>query len=181
MGYLHSKEQILEAAVAVALERGLAGLTFRTVGDRLGIRDRTVVYYFPTKPELAIAVIAALSEELRRILGAAFGDTPRTKAELLSSAWPVLTTPTAERMFALMFEMTGLAVSGQEPYAQLARLQFDAWVDWLSHRTLGSDVQSRRAAALATVATVDGLLLLRQMLGADASDAALSDLLGTTS
>ena len=60
MGYRHSEAEILQAATEVALEAGMVGLTFGAVGQRLGISDRTVVYYFPTKPDLVMAVAGAL-------------------------------------------------------------------------------------------------------------------------
>ena len=65
MGYRHSEAEILEAATAVALEAGMAGLTFSAVGARLGISDRTVVYYFPSKPDLVMSCLLYTSPSPR--------------------------------------------------------------------------------------------------------------------
>ena len=172
MGYRHSREDILQAAVAVALDGGMAGLTFAKVGERLRISDRTVVYYFPTKPDLVNAVVMALAADLTGLLESAFGSEPRTPAELTRRAWPVLTTPTADCVFALYFEIVGLASAGLAPYPDLARALVDGWVDWVTPRIVGSTPAVRRRRALAVVAQIDGLLLVRHIVSHDAADTA---------
>ena len=170
MGYRHSRHEIVEAAAAVALDHGMAGLTFRRVGEHLGISDRMVVYYLPTKADLVGAAAVALSTSLQGLLATAFGDRRRSPAALMRSAWPVLTTAEADRVFAVFMEVIGLAATGAEPYTSLARTMLAAWVDWLAERTAGATPEARRAAALGIVARVDGLLLVRQALGAEAAD-----------
>jgi len=172
VGYRHTAEEILEAAVAVALESGMAALTFARVGKRVGISDRTVVYYFPTKLDLVNAVAGALVADMMSLLEDAFGSAPLSREDLIRRAWPVLTTPSADRVFALYFEIIGLASAGQAPYDVLAAALVDGWVDWLSPRVLGSSAPIRRRRALATVGQIDGLLLVRHVLGADAGEAA---------
>ena len=159
--------------MAVALEAGMAGLTFSKVGDRLGISDRTVVYYFPTKPDLVTAVVVALGANLEGLLEQAFGAEPRGQSDLVNLAWPVLTTETADGVFALYFEIIGLASARQTPYDVLARGAVEGWIQWLTPRTLGRTVDVRRRRALATVAQIDGLLLIRRILGPEAAETAL--------
>lgn len=172
MGYRHSQEEILAAAIAVALDTGMGGLTFSKVGDRLGISDRTVVYYFANKAELVSAVVAAVGANLVSVLEEAFGAEPQTQPELVSRSWPVLTTPEADRVFRLYFEIVGLASARQAPYDELAEVLVEAWVEWLTPRLTGSSLQIRRRRALATLAQIDGLLLLRLIAGPEAADAA---------
>jgi AcrR family transcriptional regulator len=172
MGYRHSAEEILDAAVAIALESGMAALTFGRVGERLAISDRTVVYYFPTKLDLINAVADALVVDMVGLLEEAFGSKPLGQKELMKRAWPMLTTGSADRVFALYFEIVGLAASGQAPYDALATGLVAGWVDWLEPRMLGSRADVRRRRALATVAQIDGLLLVRHVLGAAQGDEA---------
>jgi AcrR family transcriptional regulator len=172
MGYRHSAGEILQAAVTIALESGIAALTFSRVGKRLKISDRTVVYYFPTKLRLIDAVAGALATDMMHLLEDAFGSEPLSQEELMNRAWPVLTTPSADRVFALYFEIIGLASSGQAPYDALAGGLLAGWVDWLGPRTHGGSAETRRRRALATVAQIDGLLLVRRVLGADAGETA---------
>jgi len=172
VGYRHSEEEIVEAAAAVALEHGMSGLTYRRVADRLEISDRMVVYYLPTKADLVLAATTAVSVRLQQLLGEAFGDERRDPDALVRKAWPVLTTPTADRIFAIFFEAIGLAAAGTDPYDQLVPAMMQAWLDWLSTRSTGSTPSARRRNALAVIARVDGLLVVRLTLGVDASNAA---------
>jgi AcrR family transcriptional regulator len=172
MGYRHSAEEILDAAVAIALESGIAAVTYGSVGRRLSVSSRTVVYYFPTKLDLVTAVIGVLGADMIVLLEEAFGSEPRSPDELVARAWPVLTTPSGDRVFALYFEIVGLASSGTAPYDELASGLVGGWVDWLAPRVRGSSGAVRRRRALAAVGQIDGLLLLRQVLGAEPADAA---------
>jgi len=172
VGYRHSVDEILDAAVAIALEEGIAAVTYSSVGKRLSISSRTVVYYFGTKLDLVSAVIGVIGTEMVVLLEEAFGSQPRSQKELVTRAWPVLTTPTADRVFALYFEIVGLASTGQAPYDALAAGLVTGWVDWLEPRVRGSSDTVRRRRALATVSQIDGLLLLRQIVGAEAADEA---------
>ncbi len=176
MGYRHSEKDILEAAVRVVLKSGMSELTFGKVAQELDINDRTVVYYFPTKADLVTAVAQDLAGSFLTLLDKAFGPEPRGPAELIARAWPVLTTPAADRTFALYFEIVGLASARQTPYDVLARAMVDGWVDWLIPRTTGSTIEIRRNRALATVAQIDGLLLLRRIVGKTAANAAAREL-----
>ena len=176
MGYRHSAEEILEAAAAIALESGIAAVTYGSVGSRLSVSSRTVVYYFPTKLDLVTAITGVLGSDMIVLLEKAFGSEPRSQKELVARAWPVLTTPAADRVFALYFEIVGLASTGQAPYDELASGLVGGWVAWLTPRVRGSSEAVRRNRALAAVGQIDGLLLIRQVLGAESADAAAREI-----
>jgi AcrR family transcriptional regulator len=173
VGYRHSREEIVAAAAEVALARGIAEVTFGKVAAHLGISDRMVVYYLPTKHDLVLAAASAIAADLQAVLDEAFGSARRDPDALVRAAWPVLTAPTSDRVFAVFFEIIGLAAAGRSPFDQLATAMMGAWADWLADRTTGSTPDLRRQRALAVMATLDGLLVLRQTLGADAADAAV--------
>lgn len=169
---------MLEAAVTVALDAGIAGLTFRAVAGRLGIPDRTVVYYFPDKETLVVSVVQVLATRLQGTLEQAFGSEPRTRVELMRQAWPLLATPGADPIFALFFEMIGLAAAGQELYVRLVRAQVDGWITWLAQRCEGADEATRIREAAAVVAQIDGLILLRQVHGPQMAEQAFLEIVG---
>jgi AcrR family transcriptional regulator len=171
VGYRHSRDELLAAAVELAAEEGLSCLTYGRLAKRVGISDRTVVYYFPTKDDLVRQVLLSFGARLQHLLDAAFGTDPLPPDELAARAWPLLTTPEADGTFAVFFELLGLASAGRSPYEELAPLLVESWIDWLEPH-LAVEAAERRDRALALVAVLDGLLLLRQISGSDASAAA---------
>jgi len=175
MGHKHSREQILEGAVAVALDEGLSLLTFGRVAKHLGISDRTVVYYFPSKDDLVSDVLFAIAAQVQTVLAEAFTAPASGHLDLCRAAWPALARPDIDPWFALFFEANGLASAGREPYATVVVQLVDVWVAWVADFFEGPAKQ-RRAEAEAAIALVEGLLLLRQLGGPAAANRAASAL-----
>lgn len=167
----HTREELLAGAVDAAFDDGLSQLTFGRVAKRLGINDRTLVYYFPTKDALIGDVVTSVGVQLQQTLAPAFADRAADHREVVRTAWPVLAQPDADPVFALFFEANGLAAAGREPYATLVPQLVESWITWVASFIDGSPTR-RRAEAETAVAVVDGLLLLRQLGGADAAERA---------
>lgn len=158
----------------VVLRDGIAGLTYRKVADELSCSDRMVVYYFPAKNDLIMAAVVSLSQEMQRLLEKAFGNERRLAGELVEIAWPVLTKKSGDQIFKVFLEVIGLSASGVEPFKQIAPAILEGWVTWLSPRVQAGTERLRRQQALAVMAQIDGLLLIRHTLGAKAANDAFS-------
>lgn len=169
----HSKDEILRSALATAMEEGLPALTYGAVARRLGISDRMVVYYFPTKTDLSTAVLGELSRQLQETVAVAVDESPVTFERFLARSWPLLATPSSDRVFGLFFQVVGLASDGSEPYRSAVRALIESWVDWLEPRIVAPAGVKPRGAALAALAQIDGLLLLRRTVGARAANQAM--------
>lgn len=172
VGYRHSRDEVAEAAASIALRDGIAKLTFRRVAEGLGISDRMVVYYLPSKEDLVMAAVEALSVRMQSILEQAFGDDRRSADELLKMAWPVLTKKSADPIFALFLEVVGLSAAKVEPYVRISRSILDEWIRWLSDRIDAPAERDRCRGALSVIARIDGLLLLRHGHGVGVADEA---------
>jgi len=164
MGHKHTKEEILDGALQAAFDDGLSQLTFGRLAKRLGISDRIVVYYFPTKDDLISEVVTSMGLQLQHTLADAFSAKAADHVELLRVAWPVLARTEADPIFALFFEANGLAATGREPYRTLVPELVEAWIDWATHFIEGTPAQ-RRTEGETAIAVIDGLLLLRQLAG----------------
>ena len=161
----------MDGALAAALDEGLSQLTFGRLAKRLGISDRIIVYYFPSKDDLISEVIVAMGLQLQQTLAAAFTTPAADHRELMAAAWPVVATPESDRVFALFFEANGLAAVGRAPYRDLVPALVQTWIDWAAGFIDGTPAQRRKEAETA-VALLDGLLLLRQLAGPEAGDRA---------
>jgi len=171
MGYRHTKQDILDGALAAAFDEGLSQLTFGRLAKRLGISDRIIVYYFPTKDDLIGEVLMVVGTRLQQTLAPMFATTSADHLELVRAAWPALALPEADAVFALFFEAGGLAAAGREPYRTLVPQLIGAWIAWAAEFLSGTPAR-RRGEAEAAIAILDGLLLLRQLAGSEAADRA---------
>ena len=171
MGHKHTKDEILAGALATAFDGGLSQLTYGRVAKQLGINDRTVVYYFPTKEDLVSEVLISMGAQLQETLAPAFAARAADHLGLLRMAWPVLARPAADAVFGLFFEANGLAATGREPYQSLVPQLVEAWIAWAAEFIHGTPRQ-RRTEAETAIAVIDGLLLLRQLAGPAAANRA---------
>jgi AcrR family transcriptional regulator len=171
MGYRHTKDDILAGALAAVFEDGLSQLTFGRLAKRLGISDRIIVYYFPSKDDLIGEVLLVVGAQLQTTLAPAFATPATDHLGLLRAAWPVLARPEADPVFALFFEAGGLAASGREPYRTLVPQLVELWIEWAA-AFVGGTAKRRRSEAEAAIAVLDGLLLIRQLAGPEIADRA---------
>ncbi len=169
MGYRHRREDILAGAVDAVLEDGIGQLTFGRLAARLGINDRTIVYYFPNKDALITEALMALGGQLQAGLEASFTEPSPDHRALVLTAWPLLARDEMDPVFAVMFELNGLAMAGREPFATLAPQLAQAFVVWLEPFIEG-DPEHRVAEARAAVVLVDALFLARRLLGPEVAD-----------
>ena len=177
MGHKHTKAEILEGALAAALDDGLSQLTFGRLATRLGISDRIIVYYFASKADLVREVVTAMGLQLQATLAPAFTTPACDHGELVARAWPVLAGPDNDRVFALFFEANGLAAVGREPYASLVPDLVEAWITWAAGLMEGAPERQRTEAETA-IAIIDGLYLLRLVGGGPAAERAAQVILG---
>lgn len=168
MGHRHTKDEILASALAAAFTDGLSQLTFGRVAKQMGISDRIVVYYFPTKDVLVGEVLMAMGLQLQQTLAPAFTAPAADHRALARLAWPLLARPEADPVFALFFEANGLATTGREPYRTLVPQLVEAWIAWAAELIEGP-AEQRRTEAETAIAVIDGLLLLRLLAGPDAA------------
>jgi AcrR family transcriptional regulator len=173
VGHKHTKAEILDGALAAALDDGLSQLTFGRLSKRLGVSDRVIVYYFASKADLIREVVEAMGTRLQRTLAPAFTTPVGGHRELIARAWPLLAQPENDRIFALFFEANGLAAVGREPYASLVRDLVEAWIVWAAALMAGAPERQRTEAETA-IAVIDGLFLLRLLGGEDAAERAAS-------
>lgn len=166
MGYRHNREDILAGAITFAREQGLLALSFGRLAHSLGIADRTIVYYFPTKDELIADVLTSLAASLQTLLESALGEARLTMTDAVARAWAAMTSREADAVFRIYVQALGAAAGGIAPYDEMVPLIFAGWIDWMTPRMAAPTLAQRRSAATGAVAQIDGLLLVRHIGGA---------------
>ena len=167
----HSRDEILEGALRTALDGGLSQLTYGRVAKHLGINDRVVVYYFPSKEELVAEVLLTVGLQLQATLAPAFERPAADHLELARRTWPVVANEEADPVFALFFEANGLAAAGRAPFDEVVPQLVEAWIAWAAEHVDATPAR-RRAEAETAIALLDGLILLRLLAGPAAADRA---------
>ena len=168
MGHKHSRDEILAGALEAVFDDGLSRLTVGRLAKRLGISDRIIVYYFPSKDDLITEVMAAVGVRLSR-------RSPMRSSHRQPITWrwpgPLAGSrrPDADPIFSLFFEANGLAAATR-PYQRVMTQLIEAGSN--AHHVLRRDAGRCRAESEAAIALIDGLLLLRQLAGPDAADRA---------
>ena len=96
--------QILEAALDVFGEKGLAAARLDDIAARAGVAKGTIYLYFPNKDELFRAVIrSTVGGELDRAESALVAGPPDAQlASFMEGYWAFMCTPTFERLHRLV-------------------------------------------------------------------------------
>jgi AcrR family transcriptional regulator len=61
-----TREQILDAAYELLLQRGMNGFSYRDIAEPLGVKNAAIHYHFPSKMDLVKSVIEENLQLLRR-------------------------------------------------------------------------------------------------------------------
>lgn len=170
-GRPEQREALLAGLVDHVLREGVATLSLRPLAAAVGTSDRMLLYYFGSRDGLLAAVLDAVGRQLQDGLTGGLAAERVPPARLLASAWSLVQDPSVEPHLRLYLEVCGLAVRGREPFRTVARQVAEGWLEWVGERLDVPPEQARDAAA-GVLAVVDGLLLLRFVAVAGASDAA---------
>ena len=168
------REQLIDAAVEVIAEHGLARATTRAITDRAGLALGAFHYVFDSKDELLEAVIQRVVREIDATLGATAETVEPTAERRLEG--PELVVDVLERFLReawayfegsrtlqlAQYELTLHALREPEKH-HLAVQQYDLLVGTLSgmlhELTEELDPDTSNELARYVVATIDGLLL----------------------
>jgi TetR/AcrR family transcriptional repressor of nem operon len=61
----NTREQIMDKATELLMQRGFNGFSYRDISTHLGIKNAAVHYHFPSKTDLALALVAEYQQTLR--------------------------------------------------------------------------------------------------------------------
>jgi AcrR family transcriptional regulator len=151
-----ARERLLAAAVAYALDAGIADLSLRQLAAAIGTSHRMLLYHFGSREGLLVAVTQAVEDQQRAALLES-GTTPQD-ARLF---WERLTDPQLWPQERLFFELYAYALRGRPGTEAFLDGIVESWVAPIADTLVkaGADEQTARADARLGVAVVRGLLL----------------------
>ncbi|MGL5818931.1 MAG: TetR/AcrR family transcriptional regulator [Phycicoccus sp.] len=157
---------LLGGAVDHVLEHGIGTVSLRPLAAALGTSDRMLIYYFGTREALLVAVLHEVGRRLAATLDDALPVEPVSAGTLFAAAGDLVDDPAVERYLRLYIELSGLAAAGREPFRAATAGIADGWMAWTAARLDPAEGRPEETAA-GILALVDGVLLLRFVLGGD--------------
>lgn len=80
---MDTKEQIIDTASSLLIERGFNAFSYKTIGEEIDIKTSSIHYYFPTKSDLGIAIVRKHHEALEQTIIKTASKTPLEKINKL--------------------------------------------------------------------------------------------------
>ena len=117
--------EVLDAAAAVFAEKGYAGASTRDIADRLGVRQASLYYYFPSK-EAALGAICELGVKdfianLQTIIATSTSSAEKLRAAIANHLAPLRSRPDADYICVFLRHRHELPNGPRQSIGKLAR------------------------------------------------------------
>lgn len=174
--------EVLGVAATAFAEKGYLGASIKDIADRLGVRQASLYYYFPSK-EAALAAICELGvkdfiENLREILSRQAPIAEKIRAAIANHLMPLRTHPDAEYIRVFIRHRHELPDGLRYKIAALARdyqsLVEQLFIDGIASGELQSDLNPQRAT-LALLGLCNSVIAARALPHASSIDDFIED------
>ena len=126
---MNTREQILAIGDELIRDRGVNAFSFSDISARLGIKNASVHYHFPTKAALCLGVIHQQEEALQRIIAQTHGLPP---LEQLDAYLSIYSRAQERNLVCLMGSLAPGLHTLDEPVAAEVRRIADSILDWVT-------------------------------------------------
>jgi AcrR family transcriptional regulator len=153
-----ARDRLLAAAVAIAMQDGIADLSLRELAAAIGTSHRMLLYHFGSREGLLAAVTVAVEEAER----ATFQDTGAISPDDARRLWARYSDPGLWPQERLFFELYAHALRGRPGTEGFLERVVTAWLEPLTAAIAaenGLDPRTAQAAARLSMAVTRGLLL----------------------
>ena len=121
--------EVLDAAATVFVEKSYAGASTRDIAERLGIRQASLYYYFPSK-EAALGAICEIGvkdfiSNLQRIIAEPISTAAKLHAAIANHLAPLRSHPDADYICVFLRHRNELPNGPRQEVAALARAYQD--------------------------------------------------------
>lgn len=156
--------EILDVAERMARTGGYNGFSFREIAKAVGIKAASVHYHFPGKEDLGVAIARRYTERFLAALGPP-DDPIVSPSTLLERYVGAYRKSLVEDGLMCLCGLFGAETAYLPPaVAEEARGFFEANIAWLTSVYERRGETKAREAAISTVATLEGALILARSL-----------------
>jgi AcrR family transcriptional regulator len=154
------RSRLLAAAVAHALEHGIADVSLRQLAAAIGTSHRMLIHHFGSREALLVEVIKVMEDQQRAVMDEEL-DRSETPAEAARRYWQQVRDPALWPQERLFFEVYGQALRGQPWATPMLDGVVEDWVELFAARLVdaGTPAATARTAARLGLAVTRGLLL----------------------
>lgn len=145
------RDALLDRIVDYVHEHGVGDISLRPLARAVGSSPRVLLYYFKSKEDLIVEVIARARERQRRLFERVRAQENDTAIDVCRSVWSIMSAPKAEPAFRLFFEIYGLALNDPKRYAEFLRNAVADWLSYIERPYLGMGYSREESRAIATI------------------------------
>ena len=160
MAHPDTVTRIVDIAEGMARSGGYCGFSFREIAQEIGIKPASVHYHFPTKADLAVALVDRYTDRFINALGAPDDAAPSEKRQQYIAAFARALHDDDKMCLCGMFgaEIESLPT----PVAERTAHFFTANLDWLTqlYRADGQTEKTAYQSALTFLSTLEGAMIL---------------------
>lgn len=151
-------EELRRAIVQYLVKHGLADLSLRPLAKAIGSSPRGLLYYFGSKEQMIIQVLAQVRE---RQLGTYGQVQAASFSEECWIIWKQMSAPDSEPLFRLFFEAYGMALRHPRFYKDFLRATIEGWLQLMTDQLCrqGHTRDEARAFATVVLAAMRGFML----------------------
>jgi len=119
-----------------------------------------LLYYFETKNELVLNVLACIGTRLNTLLAQHSAGPPVPPATFLSTVLTLAETPDIAPFMTIWTDVIARAARGEAPYTEAAPKVVANWTHWITTRLTGIPDADKPACAATILSIVEGRTLL---------------------
>lgn len=169
-GKADTRSQILDVAQHLVQERGYNAVSYSDISPRLGLRNASLHYHFPTKTDLGVALVRRYRERLDQLLGALSTESPVRRLEQYVDAYRSVIH--GDGRICLCTVLAAEDTTLPEPVRTEVRAFLDLNEHWLTQVLSQGQQQDELRfsgapadAALEFLATLEGAMILARISG----------------
>jgi AcrR family transcriptional regulator len=169
------RQRLLDAAIDYVTQHGIGDLSLRALAAELGTSHRMLIHHFGSKDGLWVAIVRAVEERQREILGTVLYEPGKPVGDAARAFWKHISDPSLWPNERLFFELYGRALQGRGPAVGLLDGIVTDWLEPITEVNIALGLPRSEAAAQARLglAVTRGLLLdllaTRDAAGVDAA------------